>query len=364
VVMTPEAERSRWVEREVLLAEREGRPIVPLLLRGREFPLLINVQYVDVTGGQMPGTGFYDRLDRALGRPAAPEAGAPEAGVPEPMVRERTGRRERVERVPAASRASPPTTEERNLPGVLKPGQPYEPEMVLIPAGEFRVGSDPAKDKGADDDEQPQHALTLPDYYLARTPVTNAQYLAYVQATGQRAPEHWGGDRPLRGKGEHPVVWVTWHDAMAYCRWLAGVTGRPYTLPSEAEWEKGARGPSTSSGRGRIYPWGDQWDAARCNSSEEGKGDTTPVGAYPNGASPYGLLDMAGNVWEWTRSLKKSYPYDPNDGREDLEAADARVVRGGAFYTDARHVRCACRLTADPVRWIRYDGFRVCVVAQ
>ena len=257
VVMTPEAERSDWVEREVLLAQREGKPILPLLLRGREFPLLINVQYVDVTDGGMPPRMFYARLDRTLGR-----SGAPKAIAPKPFVQE-----------------------EERLPSVLTPRQPYEPEMILIPAGEFLMGSDPAKDRYAAKDEQPQHTLTLPDYYLARTPVTNAQYLAFVQATGQSAPGHWAGGLPPEGKGDHPVVYVSWHDALAYCRWLAQATGKPYALPSEPEWEKGARGAD-----GSIYPWGNQWDAARCNAEKGLLGDTTPVGAYPEGASPYGPL--------------------------------------------------------------------------
>jgi formylglycine-generating enzyme required for sulfatase activity len=207
---------------------------------------------------------------------------------------------------------------------VLTPPE-FEPEMVLIPAGEFLMGSDPSVDQDARDDEQPQHTLYLPDYYLAKTPVTNAQYAAFVQAT-YRQPEGWEAGKPSSGKEDHPVVNISWHDAVAYCRWLSGVTGRPYRLPSEAEWEKGARDTD-----GRIYPWGNQWDAKRCNTRESGKRDTTPVGAYLEGASPYGLLDMAGNVWEWTRSVYKSYPYDPDDGREDLEAKGIGVLRGGSW---------------------------------
>lgn len=114
---------------------------------------------------------------------------------------------------------------------------------------------------------------------------------------------------------DHPVIYVTQHDATVYCRWLSEITGKSYRLPSEAEWEKAARGTD-----GRIYPWGDQWEAGRCNAQPSGKRDTTPVGAYPQGKSPYGLLDTAGNVWEWTRSLCKRYPYDPADGREALDA--------------------------------------------
>jgi formylglycine-generating enzyme required for sulfatase activity len=228
-------------------------------------------------------------------------------------------------------------------------------QMVLIPAGEFLMGSDPKKDKDAEDSEQPQHILYLPDYYLAKTPVTNAQYQAFMLATGYDPPEHWEGKSHPRGKGDHPVVRVSWHDAVAYCNWLAEVTGKPYRLPSEAEWEKGARGSD-----GHIWPWGDQWDAKRCNALESGKGGTTPVGAYPQGASPYGLLDMAGNVWEWTLSLHKGYPYRADDGREDLGAGDDvfRVPRGGS-WGDLRHrLRSAIRDWLIPIYRSDFIGVR------
>ena len=239
---------------------------------------------------------------------------------------------------------------------ITERSQPFEPEMVLIPAGEFLMGSDPQKDKYAEDNEQPQHTLYLPDYYLAKTPVTNAQYAAFVQATGHDQPRHWASGKPPGGKEEHPVVYVSWHEAVTYCDWLSEVTGKPYHLPSEAEWEKAARGSD-----GRIYPWGNRWDAKRCNKEEGGKGDTTPVGAYPKGASPYGLLDMAGNVWEWTRSITKKYPYDPEDGREDLESAGPRVLRGGAFLNYEWFVRCAYRIR-DFLDYLGRDyGFRVVV---
>lgn len=250
--------------------------------------------------------------------------------------------------------------------------------MILIPAGDFLMGSDPAKDKHAQDDEQPQHTLHLPDYYIAKTPVTNAQYATFVQATGHRSPKHWKHNEPPHGKQDHSVVYVSWHDAIAFCDWLSELTARPYRLPSEAGWEKAARGTD-----GRIYPWGDDWDPQRCNF---GKGwsallilfnsdtiTTTPVGDYsPRGDSPYSLLDMAGNVWEWTRSLwggKQErtdfrYPYDPGDGREHLDAPGYRVVRGGAFYASPRRVRCAYRLWHN--RFSRgWDlGFRACAVSQ
>jgi len=245
---------------------------------------------------------------------------------------------------------------------------PFEPELLHIPAGEFLMGSDPSKDKRPSKVEQPQHHLSLPEYYIAKTPVTNAQYAVFAEATGCR--------KPAAGKEDHPVVDVTWHDAVAYSQWLSEATGKAYRLPSEAEWEKAARGTD-----GRIWPWGNQWDAKRCNSREGGPGHITPVGQYSpqlhpelaeGGDSPYGCVDMAGNVWEWTlslwgktsRTLDFKYPYDLADGREDLKASDnmPRVLRGGAFNRSERDVRCAFRYRFNPYFRLYNFGFRVVMV--
>jgi formylglycine-generating enzyme required for sulfatase activity len=266
---------------------------------------------------------------------------------------------ETLEKVLGVPETPPPTPEVRRREKAVPARQPFDPEMVLIPAGEFLMGSDPSVDKGAFSDEQPQHTLYLPDYYLAKTPVTNAQYAAFLQATGYEQPEDWKGGNPPKGKEDHPVVNVSWHDAVAYCRWLSEATGKPYRLPSEAEWEKGARGSD-----GRIYPWGNQWDAERCNAGIGGPEDTTTVGAYPEGASPYGLLDMAGNVWEWTRSVKKKYPYNPEDGREDLRVEGPRVLRGGSWAYDVEwFARCSYRDLVLPSLFLDLCGFRVVVSA-
>ena len=207
------------------------------------------------------------------------------------------------------------------------------------------------------EDEVPRRKVTLPDYRIARVPTTNAQYLLFVQATGHRSPKHWEENRPPKGKEGHPVVRVSWHDAMAYCDWLSQVTGQRITLPSEAEWEKAARG----DGDAREFPWGDTFDVTRCNSGDLGLGDTTPVGIFLEVASPYGLLDLSGNVLEWTRSVYKSYPYDPRDGRENPEGGSARVGRGGSFHSNQRHVRCASRFRPAPGRVHFSVGFRVMV---
>jgi formylglycine-generating enzyme required for sulfatase activity len=192
----------------------------------------------------------------------------------------------------------------------------------------------------------------------------------------------------LSGLANHPVVNVTWYDAIAYCEWLMeklrewegtpepltsllrdGRKGGPpwrVTLPSEAEWEKAARGKD-----GRIYPWGDKPDPNRANYDQTGIGGTSPVGCFPDGASPYCVEELSGNVWEWTRSLwgedifkpKFKYCYTPKDGRENLDAGRdvRRVMRGGAFLNSEGNVRTAVCNGVDPNGWYRHFGFRVVV---
>ena len=293
--------------------------------------------------------------------------------VPPHIVTEIQDRKEQITELETKLAAAPPPPVPEVPPAELEEEQPaperlpFEPEMILIPAGEFLMGSDPQKDKDAGAAEQPQHTLYLPDYTIAKTPVTNAQYAEFVRDAGLVAPpKHWRKGKPPPDELNHPVVNVTWHDAMAYCDWLADLTGKPCRLPSEAEWEKAARGID-----GRIYPWGNRWYPKWGNTEEGGVGDTTPVGRYPRGASPYGVLDMAGNVWEWTRSLWGNnwqipyfrYPYDPQGRRENLEAGDSvfRVVRGGSWFYDQRLARCAYRHRYIPDHFDNALGFRVVV---
>ena len=226
-------------------------------------------------------------------------------------------------------------------------------EFVHVPAGEFLMGSDKAKDEEAYGDETPQHKLSLPEYLMGKYPVTVRQFAAFVKATGHKC----NATNDVAKKGEHPVTLVRWDDAAAFCQWASKQTGRNVRLPSEAEWEKAARGTD-----GRIYPWGDQApDEKRCNFRLNVKG-TTPVGRYsPLGDSPYGCADMAGNVWEWTGSLFKPYPYNAQDGREDPNDHGRRVLRGGAFYYDLRRVRCGYRINSYPGSADANLGFRVCV---
>jgi formylglycine-generating enzyme required for sulfatase activity len=249
--------------------------------------------------------------------------------------------------------------------------------FIELEAGPFQMGSNPTEDRLADDAVRPQHVVDLPLFYVSRYTVTVAQFRAFVQD----AQFHVGDPDCLRGVPNHPVTRVSFHEAVAYCRWLTDklteskctplrlrerlADGWVIALPTEAQWEKAARGTD-----GRICPWGDEVDASKSNCAEQLLGTTTAVGLFPHGASPSGCFDMAGNVWEWTRSLwgkdrrwpTYMYPYDT--GLVTREAADApddvlRVLRGGSFGNDERHFLAFLRFGGEPDTRSENIGFRV-----
>ena len=220
-------------------------------------------------------------------------------------------------------------------------------ELLRVSAGKFLMGSQP-DNRQAFDDEKPQHAVDIPyDYWMARFPVTNELYSAYVQSKGMKHPvDGW------EKKKDHPVTSIKWTDAMDYCNWSNILLkaelplGLILRLPSEAEWEKAARGTD-----GREYPWGNEFDKNKCNTSEGGKRNTTPVGFYsPQGNSPYGCADMAGNVWEWAHSLRKDYPYNVSDGREDEEGSGARCAARSVSDVDSFGSIIGFRVVASPAQ--------------
>lgn len=250
--------------------------------------------------------------------------------------------------------------------GVLTP----DVDWVDVPAGAFVMGSDPAADAEAKDREFPQHTLDLPAFRISRYPVTVAQFARFVDDEGYAKAEYWSA-LGARWKGEHthpeigwddaalhvanqPIVGVTWFEAQAFCRWLSTKLGISVRLPTEAEWEKAARGTD-----GRIYPYGSQLDVSRFNHSEAGIGAPCAVGMFPANASPYGALDMCGSVFEWTSSLLRDYPYAPDDGREDPERSGSRVFRGGAWNTPASMARSAFRSHFYPHGAYDWVGFRL-----
>ena len=204
--------------------------------------------------------------------------------------------------------------------------------MVWIPPGPFLMGTDETDTENRGralgfprpwfEDEHPLHTVTLPGFYIDRHEVTQDDYLRFVRETGHRPPPHWRSGAYKVGTGRRPVTFVDWYDADDYCRW------RGKRLPTEAEWEKAARGPD-----GRAYPWGERFQAGRAHLSPAADVamQPAPVGSYPAGASPYGVLDMVGNVWEWTESWYLAYP------GSGLRKADFgmkyRVVRGLSYHS-------------------------------
>ncbi|MCS6840549.1 MAG: formylglycine-generating enzyme family protein [Roseiflexus sp.] len=238
------------------------------------------------------------------------------------------------------------------------------PDFILVPSQPFLMGTPEcelsalAKAFGGTResyrDESPQHMLTLPPFAIARTPVTNALYAAYVADSGARPPLLWRGPSPPDYLYDCPVTDVSWEEAQQFCQWLSETTTTRYRLPTEAEWEYAARGSD-----GRRFPWGNSWDPARANTRDGGSGRITPVGMHPSGASPFGCLDMAGNVWEWTASLDAPYPYQPDDGREDPRAPGRRILRGGSFANPRGFARCACRFRLAPTVRNEFLGFRL-----
>ncbi len=299
---------------------------------------------------------------------------------------------------------------------------------VEIPQGDFIMGSK-QEDEKASNDEFPIHKVLLSSYYISRYPITNSQYKAFIDDHGYDDEKYWTKlgwawrqgqtcdlsiiqdpeilaryhdwfnqrslekrsrpfwfDDPKWGAPNRPVVGVCWHEAIAFTKWFNEklkqekrilVLGQnPHEiipeyvirLPSEAEWEKAARGVE-----GAKYPWGEKWIEDYANTAETGLGETSPVGIFPGGGSPFGVLDMAGNVYEWTQSIwghtstdipDYAYPYYANDGREQIEAGGLRVLRGGAWFYKNYHARCANRYWEPPDDYFERYGFRIVLGPQ
>ena len=215
--------------------------------------------------------------------------------------------------------------------------------MVYIPPGEFIMGSEEVDTEGLGkefglrkeryyEDETPMRRVFLEGYYIDTYEVTNAQYKKYLDETGYTPPPTWENGTFPDGEADHPVTYVTWYEAHAYCKWAGK------RLPTEAEWEKAARGTD-----GRRYPWGDEFSGDRANTSLSGIVGTTPVGRYETGKSPYGIYDMAGNVWEWTSS--------------DFDEK-TKVVRGGSWGLTHRFAQTFFRVGYSPRTTINNLGFR------
>lgn len=299
-------------------------------------------------GGQ-PAPAASEKPDKSPPAPAA----APKA---EPQLRQPTPK-------PRPAFAAPPAG--IAIPNLVKGAAPLKIEWCWIPGGPFKMGS---KDY---DSEKPIHEVHVDGFWLARYPVTNAQYKLFIEARGYDQQKWWtaeGWQRRQQDKwveprywqdskwngAQQPVVGVSWYEAMAFCAWAAEASGELIGLPTEAEWEKGARGTD-----GRTFPWGEaEPNEKLCHFNQDwSKGSTKPVGQFsPQGDSPYGCADMAGNVYDWTADWFQAYP--GNSKPNDAYGEKYRVVRGGSWGLNRLALRCANRGRNAPGIRLYDVGFR------
>jgi formylglycine-generating enzyme required for sulfatase activity len=236
------------------------------------------------------------------------------------------------------------------LPAVAQKASepPKAPDgMVLVPAGEFTMGTNQGEAIGPThpryyNDARPEHKVTLPAFYIDKTEVTNAQYKAYCESTNYPPPPHWKDGEYRNGEGDFPITHISWYEASAYAAWMGK------RLPTEAEWEKAARGQDR-----RVFPWGNNWDTNRVIWH---RNRPFKVGTKANGASPYGALDMAGNVYEWTASWYDAYPNAPHKFAEF--GTQMKVIRGGGLDGGDFIARTDFRSVAYPSARSDMIGFR------
>jgi formylglycine-generating enzyme required for sulfatase activity len=240
--------------------------------------------------------------------------------------------------------AIPPsgTSSQATAPGKVSDKTAEVPEgMVLVPAGPFIMGSNNNGGLNAGDAD-PQQMVTLPAFYIDKTEVTNAEYKQYCDATGYPVPPHWKNGTYAEGYARVPVTWVNWWEAQAYAAW------KGKRLPTEAEWEKAARGAD-----GRVYPWGNSWNLQNVVANAD---DPHPVGSKPDGASPYGALDMSGNVFEWTSDWYMAY--SNSTVKIAQFGTTYKIIRGGAFSSSNGTASTYFRGVTRPEARSEWVGFR------
>lgn len=346
-LVSEQATASQWVVAEVLYAFKNRKPILPVSLDASELPrslfFLVGIQQIDFTKWQ--DTNEAVRSTRKVAEAL------------------RTTLQGKARTKPTGSLASAkptgplaPTIVKPEWVGKLIP-EPFE--WCVVPAGMVQL--EPTRQP--DDYLRQKQPFEVAEFRIARCPITNAQFEVFVtDSYGWRDASWWEfSEDALAWRKEHrqseaaafkecadcPRETVSWYAAVAFTRWLSGKTGEKITLPTEQQWQRAAQGDD-----GRMYPWGNEWNAAKCNLWESGIGATTPVAHYPAGAGPYGVLDLSGNVWEWCLT-------DFNTGLADLEGMNFRVLRGGSWNDDSSHVSCAHRSRTDPGSGNFRRGFRL-----
>lgn len=313
------------------------------MLTGRRAPRVITASQMPSRVNPRMPAGFDDLI--AQGLEHNPGARFPDAQTMRELVLHAAGMVGAPAAVgvgaePATEATDPEETEEGTEEAAEGPREAGESranevdggEMVWVPAGTLRMGCDDCED------EAPSHEVEVDGFWIYKRPVTQEQWVKFKGATTEPGVV-WPRPAQWERGDEHaslPVAGVTWEEATAYCKWAGA------RLPTEAEWEWAACGPESA-----VYPWGDTWDESKANTKENGQFEHTETGTAGN--SWCDAQDMSGNVFEWCSSLFQPYPYDPEDGREDPEAAGDRVLRGGSATTDAHCARASYRCAPNPL---------------
>lgn len=375
VIMTPESYASDWVLRECQYADKRKKPQFPMLLDGEEFPRYVSTQYADVRGGKLPGEDFLRRLEKSVGRtlnslPNPPSNSGDGIKFTPARTKIASIMDGRLKKIPdqSPSFVFAPADVSAILP------QPFE--WCVIPAGEVRI----------EYNETDHETFDVPLFGIAKYPITNAQYQVFVDAEDGYCDLAWWGysDEAKMWRREHkeaqetgfegddlPRTNVSWYEAVAFCQWIASrldlrlaTKGELVTqtmmskyqniaLPTEQQWQRAAQ-----SDDGRRYPWGVDGDASRCNVRESGRWQPTPVQTYPNGISPFGVMDMSGNVWEWCLTSNIS------ENINTIHGNSPRVLRGGYYYGYIYDARCVFRATNSAENFSTGSGFRIAVSPQ
>ncbi len=356
VVVSSNAKKSKWVQNEVRRAERKGLPMFPLLLEGEPWLFIETIQWFDVAKGKIPDEKFFRRLANFANRnrPVVAEE-------PKPVPVQKSPRKWDTRIIAAIAGVVIIFTAIFGLPWKkwlvtatdIFTSSPTNPDadviiddkgvvMRLVLAGEFTMGSE-----GGSSDEKPVHQVYLDAFYMDIYEVTNALYKICVKSNSCSRPKNVGSyDDP--DYEDRPVDYVDWYQAKTYCEW------RKADLPTEAQWEKAARGTD-----GRTYPWGEGLDCYKANYQGCTE-NITSVGSYKSGKSPYDIYDMAGNVWEWTADWYSGTYYQDSPFKNPLgpDTGQYRVLRGGSWISDSDSVRSTYRGWDFPTYSGYYIGFR------
>ncbi len=380
VLMSPDAYASDWVQRECHHAEKRQKKPFPILLAGEEFPRYGLTQYVNALDGDLPGSDFIERLARQLPR---------QEDIGKIILSEESKTGAIVENVPANVNPKKLFTlsSSRQLSPALQDALNKLLTPQTLPIERARIGqeldmvSDPRRGTGLRQDGIPDidwckipagefiyqagDKRTLPDFYISRYPITNEQFSCFLNDAQGYKQDHWWKGLGVRqrqpGKAtfpipNHPCENISWYDAMAFCQWLSARLNYPIRLPTDLEWEKAARGID-----GRAFPWGDEYKPGSANVNETAQLhdsgsfllQTTAVGMYLHAPSPYGILDMGGNVWEWCLN-----PFDEPDA-EALDEMSPRTLRGGSWYNPPMAAQTTFRAAGDADGRTSLVGFRV-----